>query len=77
MAELLEWLAKQLVDDPDAVRVEQVEREDATVLELYVSPEDRGKVIGRQGRLARALRTVVRASAARSRRRVILDIVED
>ena len=76
MAELLTWLAKQLVDDPEAVRVEQIEREDATVLELYVAPEDRGKVIGRQGRLARALRTIVRASAARSRRRVILDIVE-
>ena len=76
MAELLTWLAKQLVDDPDAVRVEQVEREDATVLELYVAPEDRGKVIGRQGRLARALRTIVRASAAGARKRVILDIVE-
>ena len=76
MAELLTWLAQQLVDDPDAVRVEQIEREDATVLELYVAPEDRGKVIGRQGRLARALRTIVRVSAAGSRKRVILDIVE-
>jgi predicted RNA-binding protein YlqC (UPF0109 family) len=76
VAELLTWLAKQLVDDPDAVRVEQIEREDATVLELYVAPEDRGKVIGRQGRLARARRTIVRASAAGSRKRVILDIVE-
>jgi uncharacterized protein len=76
MVELLTWLAQQLVDDPDAVRVEQVEREDATVLELYVAPEDRGKVIGRQGRLARALRTIVRAGAAGSRRRVVLDIVE-
>ena len=76
VAELLAWLAKQLVDDPDAVRVEQVEREDATILELYVAPEDRGKVIGRQGRLARSLRTIVRASAARSRRRVVLEIVE-
>jgi len=76
VAELLTWLAQQLVDDPDAVRVEQVEREDATVLELYVAEADRGKVIGRQGRLARALRTIVRASAAGSRRRVILDIVE-
>ena len=77
MADLLEWLAKQLVDDPDAVRVEQVERDDdTTVLELYVAPEDRGKVIGRQGRLARALRTIVRASAARSRRRIVLEIVE-
>ena len=76
MAELLAWLAKQLVDDPDAVRVEQVEREDTTVLELYVAPDDRGKVIGHQGRLARALRTIVRASAARSRRRIVLEIVE-
>jgi predicted RNA-binding protein YlqC (UPF0109 family) len=76
VAELLAWLAKQLVDNPDAVRVEQVEREDATVLELYVDPEDRGKVIGRQGRLARALRTIVRASATRSRRRIVLEIVE-
>jgi uncharacterized protein len=76
VADLLAWLARQLVDDPDAVRVEQVEREDVTVLELYVAPDDRGKVIGRQGRLARALRTIVRASATRSRRRVILDIVE-
>ena len=69
-------LARSLVDDPDAVRVEQVEREDVTVLELYVAPEDRGKVIGRQGRLARALRTIVRASAARSRKRIVLEIVE-
>lgn len=76
MAELLAWLAKQLVDNPDAVRVEQVERDDVTVLELYVDPEDRGKVIGRQGRLARALRTIVRASAARSRKRIVLEIVE-
>jgi predicted RNA-binding protein YlqC (UPF0109 family) len=76
MADLLEWLARRLVDDPDAVRVEEIEREDATVLQLYVAPEDRGKVIGRAGRIARALRTVVRASAARSRRRVVLEIVE-
>ena len=65
MAELLEWLARRLVDDPDAVRVEEIEREDATVLQLYVAPDDRGKVIGRAGRIARALRTIVRASAAR------------
>ena len=77
MAELLAWLAKQLVDDPDAVRVEQVEREDATILELYVAPEDRGKVIGRQGRLARALRTVVRAGSVRTTdRRTLLEIAE-
>jgi len=76
MAELLEWLARQLVDEPDAVRVEAVERDDATILQLYVSPDDRGKVIGRQGRIARSLRTIVRASSARSRRRVVLEIVE-
>jgi uncharacterized protein len=76
VAELLEWIAKQLVDDPDAVRVEEIEHEDAIVLALHVAPEDRGKVIGRQGRIARALRTIVRASAARSRQRVVLDIVE-
>ncbi|MGI9113230.1 MAG: KH domain-containing protein [Gaiellaceae bacterium] len=76
MAELLEWLARQLVDDPDAVRVEEVERDDATILQLYVAPEDRGKVIGRHGRIARSLRTIVRASSARSRQRVVLEIVE-
>jgi predicted RNA-binding protein YlqC (UPF0109 family) len=76
VAELLEWLARQLVDDPDAVRVEEVERDDVTILQLHVAPEDRGKVIGRQGRIARALRTIVRASGARSRRRLVLEIVE-
>jgi uncharacterized protein len=76
VAELLEWIARQLVDDPDAVRVEMIEHEDAIVLALHVAPEDRGKVIGRQGRIARALRTIVRASAARSRQRVVLEIVE-
>jgi uncharacterized protein len=73
---LLEYLARQLVDDPQAVRVDTVERDDATVLELRVAPDDVGKVIGRQGRIARALRTVVRASAARERGRVLLEIVE-
>jgi len=74
--ELLVWIARRLVDEPDAVRVETEEREDATVLRLHVAPDDVGKVIGRQGRIARALRTVVRASAARSRRRVLLEIVD-
>ncbi|HWG56165.1 MAG TPA: KH domain-containing protein [Gaiellaceae bacterium] len=76
MADLLVWLARQLVDNPDAVRVEEVEREDAVVLQLYVADEDRGEVIGRAGRIARALRTIVRAAAARERRRVVLEIVE-
>ena len=76
MAELLEYLARQLVDDPDAVRVETADEDDAIVLRLYVAEDDVGKVIGRQGRIARALRTVVRASAARERRRVLLEIVD-
>jgi hypothetical protein len=76
VAELLDYLARQLVDDPDAVRVEQVEEDDTLVLRLHVAQEDLGKVIGRQGRIARALRTVVRAGSAREQRRVQLEIVE-
>jgi uncharacterized protein len=76
VAELLEYLARQLVDEPEAVRVEQVEENDELVLRLHVAEPDRGKVIGRQGRIARALRAVVRASAARERRRVRLEIVD-
>jgi predicted RNA-binding protein YlqC (UPF0109 family) len=76
MAELLEYLARQLVDKPDEVRVEEVDEGDMLVLRLHVAEEDLGKVIGRQGRIARALRTVVRASSARERRRVQLEIVD-
>ena len=76
MAELLAYLARELVDEPDAVRVETEEREDATVLVLHVAPGDVGKVIGRQGRIARALRTLVRASGARDDRRVVLEIAD-
>ena len=76
MVEIVEYLARRLVDEPDAVRVEEVERDGDTVLQLYVAPDDVGKVIGRQGRIARALRTVVRASAAREDRRVLLEIME-
>ena len=75
-AELVEYLARRLVDDPDAVRVETVTRDGDRVLRLHVAPDDVGKVIGRKGRLARALRSVVRASATRSRDRVLLEIVE-
>jgi predicted RNA-binding protein YlqC (UPF0109 family) len=76
VAELLEYLARQLVDEPDAVRVETAEEEGAVVLRLHVSKDDVGKVIGRQGRLARALRGIVRASASRPHQRVLLEIVE-
>jgi predicted RNA-binding protein YlqC (UPF0109 family) len=75
-AELLAWIARHLVDEPDAVRVETEERDDATVLRLYVAPDDVGQVIGRQGRIARALRTVVRAGGARAGQRQVLEIVD-
>ena len=76
MTELLEYLARQLVDNPDEVRVEELDEGDTLVLRLHVAEDDLGKVIGRQGRIARALRTVVRAGSARERRRVQLEIVD-
>jgi predicted RNA-binding protein YlqC (UPF0109 family) len=76
VAELVAFLARQLVDDPDSVRVDAVEREGAIVYQLFVAPEDRGKVIGRQGRIARALRTIVRAGSATTGRKLLLEIVE-
>jgi predicted RNA-binding protein YlqC (UPF0109 family) len=74
LADLVAYLARQLVDDPDAVRVEEEVREGAVVLTLHVAQDDIGKVIGRQGRVARALRAVVRAGGARRRERVLLEI---
>jgi uncharacterized protein len=74
VAELLEWIARRLVDDPEAVRVETEEREDAVVFRLHVAPDDVGKVIGRQGRMARALRSIVRAGGARADERYVLEI---
>jgi hypothetical protein len=74
--EIVEYLARRLVDDPDSVEVAEVEREGAVVVQLSVAPDDVGKVIGRQGRIARALRTIVRASAARRDQRVLLEIME-
>lgn len=76
MADLLAWIARGLVDEPDAVRVETEERDDVMVLRLHVAPGDVGKVIGKQGRLARALRTLVRASGTREGRRVLLEIAD-
>ena len=74
MLELLAYLARELVDDPGAVHVESEERDGALVLHLHVAPDDVGKVIGRGGRIVRALRTVVRASSARDGRRVLVEI---
>ncbi len=76
MTELLEWIARRLVDDPEAVRVEREERDDAVVFHLHVAPDDVGKVIGRQGRIARALRSIVRAAGARADERYLLEIVD-
>ncbi len=76
MVELLEWIARRLVDDAGAVRVEREEREDAIVFHLHVAPDDVGKVIGRQGRIARALRSIVRAAGARADERYLLEIVD-
>ena len=76
MAELLAYLARELVDDPEAVRVQEAERDGTLVLVLHVAADDVGKVIGRQGRIARSLRTLVRASAVRDGRRVLVEIAD-
>jgi uncharacterized protein len=77
MGDLVAELARRLVDEPDAVRVDEVEEEDGTLLlRLHVAEGDVGKVIGRQGRLARALRTVVRAGGVEAGRRLQLEIVD-
>ena len=76
MRELLVYLVRQLVDEPDQVAVEEFEEDDGTlVLELSVADDDYGKVIGRGGRTAQALRTVVKAAAVKDNRRVLVDIV--
>jgi len=74
--ELVEYIVKSLVDSPDAVDVQVVEGEKTTILELRVAPEDIGKVIGKQGRIARALRTILSASASKSGRRTSLEILD-
>jgi predicted RNA-binding protein YlqC (UPF0109 family) len=75
--ELLVYLVRQLVDEPEKVSVEEFEEDDGTlVLELSVGDDDYGKVIGRGGRTAQALRTLVKAAAVKDNRRVLVDIVE-
>lgn len=75
MQELLEFIAKSMVTNPDAVTVTATEKENATVLELHVAEEDMGKVIGKQGRIAKAVRTVMKAAASNESKKVIVDIV--
>jgi predicted RNA-binding protein YlqC (UPF0109 family) len=76
MKELIEAIAKALVDHPEAVQVNSVEGQQATVLELRVHPEDLGKVIGRQGRTAKAMRTILGASGMKLHKRLTLEILE-
>jgi uncharacterized protein len=73
--ELVEYVAKSLVDDPDSVQVTQVEDEEGTVIELHVAEDDMGKVIGRNGSVAKALRTLLKVTAAREGSSVQLEIV--
>ncbi len=76
MKELVEFMAKSLVDSPEQVQVVAIEDEDGIRLELKVADEDVGKVIGRQGRIAKALRTVLKAAAVKDGRKISLEIVE-
>lgn len=76
MEELVGYIAKNLVDDPASVRVESREEGDAVVISLSVAPADMGKVIGRQGRIAKAIRTVVKAASIRENKKYVVDIVE-
>lgn len=76
LKELVEYLARALVDNPNEVSVEAVEDEKTTTLKLKVAPADLGRVIGKQGRTARAMRTLLHATAAKSRRRAVLEILE-
>lgn len=76
MVELVETIAKALVDKPEEVSVKQTEGRQEIVIELKVAPEDMGKVIGKQGRIAKALRTVVKAAATRANKKVVVEIVQ-
>jgi uncharacterized protein len=73
--QLVEIIAKSLVDNPDLVQVKEVSGEQSVILELKVAPEDMGKVIGKQGRIAKAIRTVVKAAAIKENKRVVVEII--
>ncbi len=76
MGELVKIIAKALVDNPDSVEVSEVEGSQSVIIELKVLPEDMGKVIGKQGRIAKALRTVVKAAATKENKRVVVEIIQ-
>lgn len=75
MKELVEIIAKHLVDNPDEVKVRETEGDKSIIIELTVAPEDMGKVIGKQGRIAKAIRTVVKSAAAKIDKKVIVEIL--
>ncbi|MDD7215622.1 MAG: KH domain-containing protein [Anaerovoracaceae bacterium] len=77
MTKLVEAIAKSLVDNPEAVNVTETEGSQGTVIELRVAPDDMGKVIGKQGRIAKALRTVVKAAAVRENKKVTVEIIKE
>jgi len=77
MKELVIFLAKSLVNHPDAVQVTETQGETASVLELRVAKEDLGRVIGKQGRTAKSIRTILNAAASRTNRKVVLEIIEE
>jgi len=76
LKDLIEYIARSLVDNPDAVQVAEVEGEQTSVLELKVAKEDLGKVIGKQGRTARAMRTILGAASTKAKKRSVLEILE-
>ncbi len=77
MGELVKLIAQSLVDNPEAVKVNEVEGAQSVIIELRVSPDDMGKVIGKQGRIAKAIRTVVKAAATKTKKRVTVEIIQD
>lgn len=76
MKELLEQIAKSLVDNPDDVSVNEIEGEQSLILELRVAEDDMGKVIGKQGRIAKAIRVVMKAAAIKENKRVVVEIIQ-
>lgn len=77
MGELVKLIAQSLVDNPEAVKVNEVDGAQSLIVELRVSPDDMGKVIGKQGRIAKAIRTVVKAAATKTKKRVTVEIIQD
>ncbi|GAB6177568.1 KH domain-containing protein [Desulfobaculum senezii] len=76
LKDLISYIAKSLVDNPDAVEVSEIEGEQTSVIELKVAKEDLGKVIGKQGRTARAMRTIIGAASTKAQKRAVLEIIE-